>query len=302
MDVDKLIRAYQIAEKIIAGVSLEEVVPEKPVVWNGSVREEFLKFMRVNGRSQRYIRDCVLYLNTYVTEIREPKDVVEAFEKCKRGKNHLYKALSNLLRFYEVIENYPKPFLDKLREAMPKVKSNIDYTESTEEEVVETFKSLKNCHLKYRVFYQLVLESGARPEHLLHMINNFNVGNLKEVNGFCRYTLGLEKGTKHHFYVYMKRETADALVNLCVSRDVLGREALKSFVRRHLELVKPKLLRKFAYNRMVLSGIPESVADFINGRKPRTIGGQHYMWLKAQADSFYPKYLSYLEELSKKIG
>ncbi len=111
MDIDKPIKAYQIAERIIDGTALKEAASDEPVVWDEEVKGRFIKFMEANGRSQRYIRDCVLYLDKYVTEMAEPRDVIEAFEKCKKGKNHLYKALSSLLRFCEVIEGYPKPFL-----------------------------------------------------------------------------------------------------------------------------------------------------------------------------------------------
>jgi intergrase/recombinase len=52
---------------------------------------------------------------------------------------------------------------------------------------------------------------------------------------------------------------------------------------------------------MVMVGIPETVADFINGRSPRTVGGRHYMFLKTQADKYYPKYVNYLKELEEKI-
>jgi len=152
------------------------------------------------------------------------------------------------------------------------------------------------------VFYQLILDSGARPEHIICMLNNFRGEHLKEVNGFCRYALGLERNTKHCFYVYMRKETAEGMKRLLTGGDVLKREALKSFVRRHGGLVRPKLLRKFAYNKMISSGMPETVADFLNGRKPITIGGQHYMWLRAQADEHYPKYVKYLEEFSKRLA
>ncbi len=65
------------------------------------------------------------------------------------------------------------------------------------------------------------MESGARPEHVLYMLNNFTRGNLKEVDGFCRYTLGLERGTKHCFYIYMRRKTAKGLESLSIGKDAL---------------------------------------------------------------------------------
>jgi len=48
--------------------------------------------------------------------------------------------------------------------------------------------------------------------------------------------------------------------------------------------------------------IPESVADFIQGRVPRSIGAKHSMLLKQKADQFYPRYAGYGTELRRKAG
>jgi intergrase/recombinase len=47
--------------------------------------------------------------------------------------------------------------------------------------------------------------------------------------------------------------------------------------------------------------IPESVADFIQGRVPKSIGAKHYMQLKRKADQFYPRYAGYVTELRRKV-
>jgi intergrase/recombinase len=43
--------------------------------------------------------------------------------------------------------------------------------------------------------------------------------------------------------------------------------------------------------------VPESVADFIQGRVPKRVGAKHYMALRRQADNFYGKYVRYLMKL-----
>jgi intergrase/recombinase len=48
--------------------------------------------------------------------------------------------------------------------------------------------------------------------------------------------------------------------------------------------------------------IPESVADFIQGRVPKSIGAKHYMQLKRKADQYYPRYAEYVTELRRKAG
>ena len=43
--------------------------------------------------------------------------------------------------------------------------------------------------------------------------------------------------------------------------------------------------------------IPESVADFIEGRVPKKVGARHYTKLLRQADGYYGRYADYLAKL-----
>jgi len=53
---------------------------------------------------------------------------------------------------------------------------------------------------------------------------------------------------------------------------------------------------------MIELEVPESVADFIEGRVPKRIGAKHYMALARQASKFYPRYARYITELREKAG
>ena len=52
---------------------------------------------------------------------------------------------------------------------------------------------------------------------------------------------------------------------------------------------------------MLQVGIPESLADYLNGRGPQIAGAKHYLEKKRQIITHYPKYMTYLEELRAKI-
>jgi len=60
-------------------------------------------------------------------------------------------------------------------------------------------------------------------------------------------------------------------------------------------------MRDFCYNKLLELGMPESAADFLNGRGPRTVGGKHYMDKIRQIKVFYPRYLAYLRELKARV-
>lgn len=53
---------------------------------------------------------------------------------------------------------------------------------------------------------------------------------------------------------------------------------------------------------MIELEVPESVADFIEGRAPRRIGAKHYMALMRQAARFYGKYEGYVTSLRERLG
>jgi intergrase/recombinase len=57
-------------------------------------------------------------------------------------------------------------------------------------------------------------------------------------------------------------------------------------------IISYKYLWKFAFDTMTSEklNIPESVADFIEGRTPKTVGARHYMSLKRKAIQFYPRH------------
>ncbi|MEM1508191.1 MAG: integrase [Candidatus Bathyarchaeia archaeon] len=56
-------------------------------------------------------------------------------------------------------------------------------------------------------------------------------------------------------------------------------------------------MRKFAFDKMVELGVPESVADFIRDRAPVKVCTKHYMSLVNQADIYCGRYAEYLKRL-----
>ena len=57
----------------------------------------------------------------------------------------------------------------------------------------------------------------------------------------------------------------------------------QQYLGRHLPA---KYLRKWHFNFLILNNVPESVADFIQGRAPSTVGSMHYLAKVKQADEW----------------
>jgi intergrase/recombinase len=81
----------------------------------------------------------------------------------------------------------------------------------------------------------------------------------------------------------------------------LGCQAASRYYTK-MRFIQPKYVRKFAFDSMIGLEIPESVADFIEGRVPKRVGAKHYMALRRQADRFYSRYDKYLKKLREKAN
>ena len=115
---------------------------------------------------------------------------------------------------------------------------------------------------------------------------------------FYYYEVGSFRGSKQAYYAYFTEQTLDLVKKALGGVRLLPRNASHYYCK--IGVVNPKYLRKFAFDRMISLEIPESVADFIQGRVPRRIGAKHYMVLKRQAIKFYPKYGRYVESLRER--
>jgi len=79
-------------------------------------------------------------------------------------------------------------------------------------------------------------------------------------------------------------------------KEKLERNSSSSYLRKW-KFVAAKYLRKFAFDKMIELEVPESVADFIEGRVPKRIGAKHYLALARQSGKFYPRYQAYIMQL-----
>jgi len=72
------------------------------------------------------------------------------------------------------------------------------------------------------------------------------------------------------------------------------KEIINRFCRFSLPAKYP---RKWNYNFLILNGVLESVADFIQGRASITFGSMHYLAKVEQASKWYSRVVDRLIEL-----
>mgnify|MGYP000047011125 CR=1 FL=1 len=288
----------------------EPTVAQKPkyvIEWNEDVKAKFVKWMRANGRDEEYIKWCVKYLDKYMRPIRSPADVVAMFAECKGGRQHLDRGFRNLLKFYSKILGYPKSFIEDLKEAIPTIRTGVDTYVPSEEAIIRTLKALRHAPLKYRLCWWLPLATGIRPsKDAIKLIKEADLSRAERIEtphgAYYFLELGWVRETKATFVACLPDFIYEMIITFRESGEKLTYAGLKSFRRKRMPHIEtPGSMRDFCYNKLLELGMPESAADFLNGRGPRTVGGKHYMDKIRQIKAFYPRYLAYLKELKARV-
>ncbi len=262
----------------------------------------FLQYIEFKRYEPANARNMLNYLDRFVKQpIATPMDVMKIFSPLTVGqRHHLNRGMRAWFKCLEI--NKPddqfKEFLDSLRKAIPKDETGIDIKVPEEEQIISDLKSLASDPLKYQAAYNLLLDSGLRLVEVIKLLNTFP--RAERLESFYRCPIGLFRGSKQAYYCYLTEYTFQLVKQL---KEKVNRLIISKWLQNH-KYTRAKYLRKFANDVMTSErlNIPESVADFIQGRVPKSIGAKHYMQLKRKADQFYPRYAEYVMELRRKAG
>jgi len=261
------------------------------------LRKDFLVWLNSRSLAFDYRRSIVSYLDRFAPKLSKPLDVVRLFDGLSAGQKHcLLFSLRNLLNFCE-LAGFDSAFIDSLRKALPKDTRFVDNYVPDEESVRQSIGKLRRIPEKYKAVYKLLLESGLRLIEAVKLTNEFHEFSekLETHENYVCVPLFWIRASKKSFYAYFMHETAKMLRK---NGEKLSADATSKVCRRY-GLVASKYIRKFVFHKMLELEIPEGVADFIQGRAPKTVGERHYANLKRLADKYYPRYADYLQKLWK---
>jgi len=268
-------------------------LPRRSIQYS-TLRSNFVEYLNSQSLGDKYKRDLIAYLDRWVMRpISAPSDIFRLFSEIKAGREHLWKGLRVLFNYLEAV-GVSKDFLDGLRKALPKVQSGIDLQIPDETSILESLRKLISIPKGYDALYHLLLDSGLRLIEAVKVLNEFK--GAEKINGFYRVPVGMFRGSKQAYYAYFTEATYQKMQ--------VRTEPIKPVNASHYfdkkGFINPKYLRKFAFDKMIELEVPESVADFIEGRVAKRIGAKHYMALARQANGFYGKYAEYLKGLYQK--
>jgi intergrase/recombinase len=251
------------------------------------------------------MRQKTAYLDRFARPLAGPSDVIAAFDGLgATQKRHLANGYRSLFRFCEAQGLADRARLDALRANLPALKSGVDLNVPSEEEVVGSLRRLEAANVDLRLcgIYNLLLDSGLRVVEGIGLFNRVASGGarLEPQGGFSVAPMGEFRGTKLAYCGFVTDHTLRLVQE---AMGPLAYDKAMETLHARLGVLSYKYLRKFAFDAMTSErlNIPESVADFIEGRTPKTVGARHYMQLRRKALEFYPRYARYIREIRAEI-
>ena len=206
----------------------------------------------------------------------------------KSGKRHLCYSLRVFFNFLEEFGILDEEILNKLRKIIKIPKVGSDNYIPSNEEVIEAYRRIKSDETK--MIFKLLAFSGIRVIEASKLLSEFDKSKLMINGNIAKYPLSMLRGTKNVYYAYMPKDFALELRRIEISKHAIENR----FYRLGLPA---KYLRKWNYNFLILNGVPESVADFIQGRASITVGSMHYLAKVKQADEWYSRVVDRLLKL-----
>lgn len=83
-----------------------------------------------------------------------------------------------------------------------------------DQKIADSIEKLQSVEPKYRVVYNLLLDSGLRLVEACYLINNFNKAYLEKFDNFYRYELGMFRGSKQAYYAFFTEQTFQEIEHL----------------------------------------------------------------------------------------
>jgi intergrase/recombinase len=182
--------------------------------------------------------------------------------------------------------------LTTCRKGIKNKPSGIDNYVPTDQEVKKTLAQLTPDK---RLLYLMYLVSGMRKVEGEYLLTNFPKLKTQQYEGFVKISMNYLRKTKNSYFCYLPLEVYSKLSANCKQLSV---RSLEQEIKRK-KLIPIKYCRKWFYTKCIELGIPESIADFYEGRTSNGIGSNHYLSKQMLADKNYNKIVNLYNILLK---
>jgi len=166
--------------------------------------------------------------------------------------------------------------------------SGIDNYVPTDQEVKETLDKLTQNN---KLLYLIYLFSGIRKVEGKYLKENIKNLKYQEIEGFVKISMNYLRKNKNSYFCYLPKEIYEQLAK---NHQQLSISSLESYLTDH-KLIPIKYCRKWFYTKCIELGIPDTIADYYQGRSAKGVGNNHYLSRQLLADKNYSKMTSYLK-------
>ncbi len=193
-----------------------------------------------------------------------------------------------VLKYLESKELIADEELTFLKRKLKSKKSSVDNYVPTDDEMKETLSKLSD---KMKLMYLMYLVSGMRKVEGEYLLTNFHKLKTQQYDGFVKISMNYLRKTKNSYFCYLPLEVYS---KLSLDHKQLSVSSLEKEIKRK-KLIPIKYCRKWFYTKCIELGIPESIADYYQGRVSNSVGGNHYLSRQMLADKYYKeKLIDYL--------
>ncbi len=251
-------------------------------------RKKFIEYMRKRVKkgeiSEETVDDYISALDKNLSHVMHPEELEELVLKVKGDK--FAKGLRNFFNYLEDrgitdINGYD---LDKWRKKTPIKKYGSREIFISDDELKEAYYShiRKQNDEELELVFLLLVYSGLRLKHLWRALKAFDPQNVVQVNEkVIRYPVfSVSRGKKKAYWLYYP--SSIKLRKITQGYDYFEENII-------YKRVSAITIRSWNYNFLIFKGVPESVADFIQGRASVTVGSRHYLAKTKQADEWYSR-------------
>jgi intergrase/recombinase len=169
---------------------------------------------------------------------------------------------------------------------------NADNYVPTDDEIKQTLFQLSPNN---QLVSLVSLVSGVRKVELDYLIKNLNSLKCQQFEGFVKISMNYLRKTKNSYFCYLPLEVYS---KLSANHKRLSVSSLEREIKRK-KLIPIKYCRKWFYTKCIELGIPESIADYYQGRVSNSVGGNHYLSRQMLADKNYSKIVNLYNILLK---
>lgn len=216
-------------------------------------------------------------------EYSSPIELYQYIQSKEIDINNITKCVRVYLNFCEAFSKLPVELINKYRSVLKLRKYNNDYFVPSDEAILKGYCAVKN-HKSLELVYLVLASSGIRYGEAIHFLSNYDITRFIVKSNYASYNVSDLRHTKNINNIYLPLFVYKKLKIISNTSKALRQR----FNERNVSF-SFKYLRKWQYNFLIYNSVPESVADFIQGRANRSIGSRHYLAKRQQADFWYSK-------------